>query len=233
MGTLWQNPGDDFSADAVAFVPPVDGPRFWNYFDSQRNQRRNLAYDEPWGAVVGSPPSYSGFTAFNGGQNYVRTTVEDLPEATFCAVAGLPTAAAGNIFVISTNGAGGAVGSSLYLNGDTAFIASDRAGGTPVASAPISATQFTFICGRFSATQQRIDIPKTGASGVATVPSGNAGNRSLVSAFYRVGSDYLQANGPTINIPQACIYARYLTDAEMAALYRRVKQRMAVLGLVI
>lgn len=233
MGTIWTQPDADYSADAIAYAAPVDGAAYLNFFENSKSVRRNLASGEPWASVVGNPPVVGGLVYFSGGQNYVQTTVADLAEATILLVAGMPSTATGNVFIVSTNGAGGGVGSSVWYDCDNGLIKTGGArsgGAVPIASLSTAPTTFNFFAARFDATRHRIDMPRTGANNSA---GGVAAARQTANGFYRIGSDYVAATGPQVITPFVAIIPRYLSDAEVTAFYNRVKRRQASLGRLI
>jgi hypothetical protein len=78
----------DFSASAIAFVPPIlEGLEYWNYFGDISNTGRNLVVGKPAGSVIGSPVLAAKFTTFSAFNNYVPTGLLDQSLVTLLGVA--------------------------------------------------------------------------------------------------------------------------------------------------
>lgn len=242
MGVLLTVKNADFSTNAIAFSAPVaDGLEYWNYFGDTTKTGRNLVPGKSAGTVVGTPAMGSGFATFTNSSNYVVTGVTDQREVTLLSVAraNTPSQNLSKAMISTYNGGGGtAAGSSLFFGGGggaQATVAAARNSGGTDAPVVTSITQdpntFGFFTSRIGAAYHRIDDKTHNLSGSGSV----ANPRSAANGqLYRVGGFVSGFTaGGLADIAFAAIYSRVLTDAEVDAIYQRVKTYLAGKGITI
>ena len=174
--------------------------------------------------MVGQIAANANAALFVGSTAYLDTDTGDLPAATLIAVAGRGASPADSAFIISTFAAGFEAGASLYLNttngANTATGNSQRTGnGALGATVNNDPTGFQAYASRYDATRQAMDDLTTGlkASNVGTF------RRGFAPGTFRIGSTYLDNVTTTSLMSFAAIYDRYLSDAEPATFYARLK----------
>ncbi|QDI81680.1 hypothetical protein E8E01_15125 [Methylorubrum populi] len=241
MGTQIVAKGADFSAISFGFAAPVTrGLEYWNYFgDSADKTGRNLVVGKSGVAVVGAPVVNPGYARMTAQSAYVQTAVLDQAAVTFLAVcrpADLGTTQWRYPIASIAGGTGAAVGASLAIGTDNApkVYASRNNGTSDVAlvtgvAALASATPFGFYAGRVGPAYNRIDDKTRSVSnaGAVTNPRSTPNGQA-----YRVGSGIYNTGSQlgVLDISFAAIFSVELTDAEIDAVYQRVKAFEAARG---
>lgn len=244
MGILQTVKGADFSASALGIVFPVTSNlEFINYFgDAATKTGRNLALGKGAPSVVGTPGIGAGYATFTNNTNYVQTALVDQAEVTHLCVARVNSGSPANAFkgmISNFAGTGVNTGSNLWFSNSASSppqVQTSRNNGTTDASvtaalvSPDNAASFAFYAGRMGAAYNRIDDKTHGLStaGAVTNP------RSTPSTVaYRIGSVLGVAGGGIIDIAFVAIFSRCLTDAEVDAVYQRVKSALATKSIAV
>ncbi|WP_437871163.1 hypothetical protein ACSD7O_19535 [Methylorubrum extorquens] len=221
----------DFSTNSIGFAAPViDGLEYWNYFgESAAKTGRNLVVGKSAAAVLGAPVVSPNFVTFQSNAVAVQTGLLDRGEVTLLAVA-RPTTPSQTQFkymLSSYNGSAAAQGSGLYFDNTAASkpgVLAARNNGTSDVTATAALTTdssaFAFYAGRIGAAYNRIDSKTAGIMAAGAI----ANPRSVPNGIlYRVGAAPSVAGGGQTDMAFAAIYSRCLTDAEIDAIYQRVK----------
>jgi hypothetical protein len=239
------NVGGDLSAAAIGFIAPVmNGLEYWNFFGDAATTARNLVTGKPQGAVVGAPVLGAGFATFLHNSNFVQTGLVDQTEVTLLAVSRVPNKTntqfkyvIGNFASPSTKEGGSNLLYNSPANGGIGTYASRNNAGTNVAtSAYIGTTRdhslWSFNVGRIGAGIQRAEDKTSGE--VANAPTTYPRQAPAVGA-YRIGSSISTSfsNLTTVDVAWAAIYSRVLTDAEIDAIYLKVKLYLATKGITV
>jgi len=242
MGVLLTVKNADFSANAVAFVPPVvDGLEYWNYFGgTAANSVRNMVTGKTASSLVGSPTVGAGFISASQ-TDCVRTAILDQAEVTLLAVGRGPANVntSGWGMMISNYGSGGASqGSSVAFVGSGSFkggvgTAVARVNGVDINAAPdlpsADHSAWTYAEARIGNAFLRVR-DRTRNTG-STVTPGSA--RVTSGTAYRVGAPYGGVTTFGMDIAFAAIYSRVLTDAEVDSVYQRVKAYLSTKSIVV
>ena len=243
MGVLLTVKNADFAANAIAFAAPVtEGLEFWNYYTDPTKVGRNLVPGKAAPSIVGTPGAGANFVTLSNNVNYLVTGLTDQAEVTMLTVARVNAGAAAGSFkyMIGNYSSGGTapLGSNLYFVNNSAntlaTLCSRNNGTSDIAVAATltpanSGSTFAFYAARMGASYLRIDDKTRGLNASASTanprstPSGNP---------YRIGgAGTTTGTGGVTDMAFAGLYSRTLTDAEIEAVYQRVKTFLSGKGI--
>lgn len=238
MGLLQTVRGADFSGAAVSYVPgAARAAEYYNFFGAGRDPGQNLIAGKAKGQVVGSPVLGNGFASFRGAVNFVRTGLLDQPAVTLLAVARAPSLQASTFgFIVGNyNGTGAAAGSNMLISSGLrkmeAYGARDVDGTPRVVEKEVDTgiTAWCFYAVRLGNAFHRIDDKTNGRSGIGPIAFGRSAPNGIP---YLIGSSNGGVQG-LVDIALAGIHSAELTDAEIDAIYLRVKAYLATKSITV
>lgn len=249
--------GANFSANAVAFAPPVlDGLAGWWYLGGTLAQTQRDRAGIADGVLIGAPTINSGYVSFGGysAGDWLQTSVEETEAFTMLTV-GRSTEAAHSgtdlpMFVSNYGadaGSGGALrGASIYVDSGTVPAGVVRMGGYVDDNGTVSsniltaftvaaATSWNFYAGRIEATSsdntQQLNARKLFGKTSGQTDSENAyPHVPSVSNLMRIGAGYSGSHTGSCDVAFAACYSRALTDDEIETIYQAVKRRMSAVN---
>lgn len=230
MGALLTVKGADFSASAIAFVPPVvEGLEYWNYFGDGAKSGRNLVLGKPSATVVGAPVASGTFLSTSAG-NFVETGLLDQSEVTIITAGrgpNLVNASTWGMLVASYAGADNPGSALTFLQSSQVLLGvlagrSNGSGGVTQTQTNSTGNSdkaaWGFMEARIGATRQSVRDWTRNVGGQTTPASARVPN----GRPYRIGSNTGAAQG-ALDFAFVAIYSRVLSDAEMDTIYQRVK----------
>lgn len=245
-------PGD-YQSQAVKFLPPdTAGLEYWGMFGGDAGRTaRNHAPGKDAASVVGTLSYATHDATFSPGTNFVQTAAVQSADQTFIAVVRFPDDSAGVRPVIangsspSTTIAGNARGSALTLNSgstagdnlltptmDTSVISGgvDVAANATIANAVASAA-WVCIAGRYTAATKAYKVLNLSSGAVGN--STNANPANIAASPFRIGANYNAPVALPFQIAMAAIYGVAKSDAEISAVYSKLKAYYAKRGMAI
>jgi hypothetical protein len=258
MANLFKAPiGADFSAHAVAFVPPViDGLAGWFYLGGTLAKTQRDRAGIANGVLAGSPTIEANYVSFGGfatGQ-WLQTSIAETDDITIlCAARSADTFGSGpdrpmfvsNYGVDAGNG-GAAIGASVYIDGGTAPAGTVRLGGgqdnngtiqgqinTVITTTNVSV--WNFYAARMAQTDDDNTVQNNARHlfNKTTGQSNTTNNYPRVSHsanLFRVGASYSSSFGGICDVAFVAIYSRALTNDEIEEIYQAVKTRLAAVN---
>ena len=233
-----------FESFAVGYVPPVvDNLEGWFFInETLAKAARNWAGEDKSDGVFGGAPATSNrffsFDPVNRG-DYLATAIDETAEMTVLGVIRSTDSLDGTLtkpFFITNNNTGFSAGTpsrkspgfSLYAASTTALsMQAARWTGSATAVETIGITHnfsnWSFVCARVSNAQK--SVWSLSSSQRADAASSNPRDPAL--AKMRIGAALNTLNNGKSDIAFASIYSRFLTDAEVQAVYARVQAYLA------
>lgn len=257
MGLVLKVKNADYSANAIAYIPPVaNGLEYLNFFGgSEELLTRNLASGKAAGAVAGSPVVNANSVRFGRNTGFIQTAVEHAldDDVTMLIVAKAIQEGTGTIYIGNNTSAsqlhagttqGRAIFSQNSIAADSKLGLTFQSAETDgVTSSSVTAninegtpgvslnTPFFAAARHNTLSETRYLINKTSglsASGAGSGLDNDAGQP------YRIGAAYQTGNfGDNNEIYFAAIYSRALSDAEITKMYALLKTYYGSLGVII
>lgn len=256
MGLILKATGANFEANAVSYLPPVpEGLLYWGFLnDSLAKLGRNFAPDGLPVSVVGTPDVSSSGAVLDVNR-YIQTEVRQAPSMTLIAV-GNPVldGAEQGMFISNYTSArpgviaGTSFGVSLYCGGDDADAGLFKVNANVSTFSGVSGAPSTLR----QATLSNLDITKPaflaltfdGTEKIVRVYNLSTGASSQAAAFTEaidIGvSPFKVGASPLTSYPNrpkhqhfAAIYNRKLSEAELGFIYARMKNYLAIRGVMV
>jgi hypothetical protein len=236
MGVALTIDGADYSANPTGLLLPAasDALLYANFFgDAAGNQSRNLAPGRAGGLVTGAitPTANNQAGQFNAA-NFVDTGIPDQDAVTLVSVARQTSLSDGTFaYAIGSYLSDTRAGANVLFSPQSPHPTYALAGYTgtngvgqvfSVGQAP--STQFSFTCTRTSSAYGISYDNKSGGGGQNVV--GLPGPRRPSNTSYLIGRAPVEGqfvNG-NVEIAFAAIFGRVLSDAELDAIYQRIRR---------
>jgi len=196
---------------------------------------RNLATGTAEGVVVGTPAISAASTRFTGNSNYINTQIDDTTAMTVFAIFKRPSGWSGDAMVVSNNGVGAAIGSSLWLfaNGNVGLAAArdNGSGGQTSAVAqitPADPTAWGLVVAEGGSVNKITNITTS-----QTASSGVSAARITAPSKLRIGSSYNASHTGQIDVMVCVVIPRVLTTLETDSVIAQLRAYAAKYGVTV